>query len=234
MVASVDQSAAAPGRRRDLLEIGIAYGLILLVIWTPRPWQQFLWILAAAFIVVVTWASSDDRKAMGLRAANLLRSSWVVAVALGVAAVAFAVSARLHTLRLPAGPVQFVGPYVGYAIWSFGQQFLLQAVFLSRLLRLTRKPILAAITAAVIFSAAHLPNPILAPVTLLLGLAACLIFLRYRNLYSLALAHAIIGVTIATTVPGPVSHNMRVGLSYLVYRHPRPAPLPPRNPSPQP
>ena len=73
--------------------------------------------------------------------------------------------------------------------------------------------------AACLFSAAHLPNPLLTPVTLLWGFAACLLFLRYRNLYPLALAHAILGIAIAITIPGPVDHNMRVGLGYLTYGH---------------
>ena len=72
---------------------------------------------------------------------------------------------------------------------------------------------------AIIFAVAHLPNPILVPFTLLWGLAACLLFLRYRNLYPLAMAHAILGITIAIAVPGPVDHNMRVGLGYLTYAH---------------
>jgi hypothetical protein len=40
---------------------------------------------------------------------------------------------------------------------------------------------------------------------------------RYRNLYPLMMAHAILGITVALTVPGPVVHNMRVGLGYLTY-----------------
>jgi hypothetical protein len=31
------------------------------------------------------------------------------------------------------------------------------------------------------------------------------------------LAHAILGITVAMTVPGTVDHNMRVGLGYLRY-----------------
>ena len=213
----------------------MAYGLILLVIWTHHPWQRFLWVLAAAFVAAITWASPEDRDGMGLRAANLLRSLWVAAAAMGVAAAALAVAGTLHTLHMPAGPLQFVETYIGYAVWSFGQQFLLQAVFLSRLLRLARKPHSAALLAALVFSAAHLPNPILVPVTLLFGFAACLVFLRYRNLYALALAHAILGITIATTIPGPVLHNMRVGLSYLAYKRPLHATAAPlRGGSPQP
>jgi membrane protease YdiL (CAAX protease family) len=75
----------------------------------------------------------------------------------------------------------------------------------------------AAFATAGLFALAHLPNPILTPVTLIWGFAACLIFLRYRNLYPLGMAHAIFGITIAITVPGPVVHNMRVGLGYLTY-----------------
>jgi hypothetical protein len=49
-------------------------------------------------------------------------------------------------------------------------------------------------------------------------LAACFLFLHYRNLYPLAMAHAVLGITVAIAVPGPVVHNMRVGLGYLTYR----------------
>jgi membrane protease YdiL (CAAX protease family) len=78
---------------------------------------------------------------------------------------------------------------------------------------------LAAVVAAAIFAVAHLPNPILVPVTLFWGFAACLLFVNYRNLYTLAMAHAILGITLGLTVPGPVDHNMRVGLGYLTYAH---------------
>jgi len=97
------------------------------------------------------------------------------------------------------------------------QQFLLQSIFLARLLRLLPNANSAVLLSALIFSVAHLPNPILTPVTLILGVAACLVFLHYRNLFAVALAHAILGISIAITVPGPVDHNMRVGLSYLAY-----------------
>jgi hypothetical protein len=49
------------------------------------------------------------------------------------------------------------------------------------------------------------------------GFAACLLFLNYRNLYPLALAHAIFGIAVAVTLPRPVIRNMLVGLGYLTY-----------------
>ena len=100
------------------------------------------------------------------------------------------------------------------------QQILLQDIFLRRLLILIpSKPHIAALAAAVLFASAHLPNPILTPMTVIWGLVACMHFLRYRNLYPLAIAHAILGISIAITVPGPLDHNMRVGLGYLTYHH---------------
>ena len=203
--------------------------MILLVCWTPRPWQRVLWMVAAATVVAITCISFDGLNQMGLRTANFFRSLWVVGAALGAAAVAVAVAASLHTLHAPPSLLLFVGTYCAYALWSAVQQFLLQCFFLSRLLHLFPGRFFAPFAAAFIFAAAHLPNPILTPITFLWGFAACLIFLRYRNLYPLALAHAILGITLAITIPGPVIHNMRVGLGYLTYGHAHKAP-----PSPQP
>jgi hypothetical protein len=206
-------------KRRDLIELAVAYGLILVVIWTPRPWQRFFWMLAVATVAIITWISFDGLKAMGLRRENFFRSLWIVGAALAASAVAVTLALRLHTLQEQDSFFAYVRTYWGYAIWTFVQEFLLQCFFLSRLRRLLPNAGLAALAAASIFALAHLPSPILTTVTLVWGFAACLLFLRYRNLYPLAMAHAILGITVAITVPGPVDHNMRVGLGYLTYGH---------------
>ncbi len=216
-----DQLVARPvsrrSKRRDAIEIAVAYALIMMVEWTPRPLQRVLWLVAATGLVVIIWRSFDGWQAMGFRAANLLRSLWIAAAALALAAVALAVTARMHTLHAPAGPLTFFVTYCAYAVWSGVQQFLLQGVFLLRFLRLIPRPSAAALAASVLFATAHLPNPVLTPITFIWGLAACLLFLRYRNIYPLMIAHAILGITVAMAIPGPVDHNMRVGLGYLRY-----------------
>jgi hypothetical protein len=213
-----DKPVLKQSKRRDGIEIGVAYALIMAVVWTPRPLQRVLWIVAVAGIVVILWRSFDGWKAMGLRTANLGRSLWIAGAALVLAAAAILIAARMHTLLLPDGPVTFVGTYFAYAVWTGVQQFLLQGLFLLRFLRVIPNQRQAALMAAAFFAAAHLPNPILVPITLIWGFAACLLFLRYRNLYPLMIAHAILGITVAITIPGPVVHNMRVGLGYLTYR----------------
>jgi hypothetical protein len=221
-------------KSRVLAELLVSYGLILVVIWTPRPWQKLLWWVAAASVVLCTCISFDGLQAMGLRGKNFLRSFWIAGAALLLAISAMVLAAQFHTLRMPPGIFAFIQAYWAYALWAGVQQFLLQCFFLLRFRRLIPSPRSAAVAAAGIFALAHLPNPILTPITLLWGLAACLLFLRYRNLYLLAIAHAIFGITVAITVPGPVDHNMRVGLGYLRYGHrPHPTPYALPHPAPQ-
>jgi hypothetical protein len=224
---AVDASAlSTPGNAiglrpgsRTFIELAVGYVLIMVVIWTPRAWQRPFYLAAVAWIIVVIIFSFDGIKAMGLNIRSSLQSFWIVGAALLFALIALLIAVRLHTLHLPDGPLQFVKVFWGYALWSCMQQFLLQDFFLLRLLRLLPTTTAAVAVATALFALAHLPNPILTPITVIWGLVACLHFLHYRNLYPLAIAHAILGISVAITVPGPLDHNMRVGLGYLTYHH---------------
>ena len=158
---------------------------------------------------------------MGLRTRNFVPSLWLVGVAFLAAAVEVSIADSMGTLHMPSGVRAFFSRYWGYILFGCIQQFLMQDFFLPRLLRLLRNPTLAVLAAAAIFALAHLPNPILTAATFVWGMTACLFFLRYHTLYPLFLAHAILGIALAVSVPGPVIHNMRVGLGYLTYQaHP--------------
>jgi hypothetical protein len=203
---------------RDVLDLSVGYGLILLAIWTPQPWQRWFSWAALVWVLLATALCFDGWTANGLREHGFFRSLWVVGVALLLAAGAVALSGSLHALHTPHSPASFVRRYWAYAIWAFLQEFLLLDFFLRRLLRLLRGKTAAVLVTAVLFALAHLPNPVLAPLVLVWGGIACALFLRYRNLYTLGMAHAIFGICIAVTVPAQVDHNMRVGLGYLTYR----------------
>ena len=207
-------------RRRDLLELSIGYGLILLVLWTPPPWQRRLYLVAAAFLIGASVRPGEGWRGLGLSTRNLLPSSLVPLIAVAVAGVSVAFSAHRGALHAPTTVGDFFHRFAGYIIWSFAQQFLLQDFFLLRFRRLLPgRTALAVGAAAGIFAAAHLPSPILTIFTLIWGLIASATFVRNRNLYPLAVAHAILGISVAVCLPGPVTHNMRVGLGYLRYRH---------------
>jgi hypothetical protein len=219
--ATASQDAAGRrGRRLALLELCVGYGLILATVWTLRPVQSWLWWASVLWIAASTWWSFPGWAAMGFRRGGFVASLWVVALAALLSTVAVAAALHLHTLRIPHSLMAWVLAWGGYTLWSFVQQFLLQGYFLFRLVRLLPRREAAAVAAATIFAVAHLPNPLLTAVTLIWGIVACFVFLRCRNLYTLMLTHAILGVSLAITVPGPKMHNMRVGIGYLKYREP--------------
>jgi hypothetical protein len=206
--------------QRDLLELAVGYGLILATVWTANPTQRVLYWLAFAWIVATSWARRDGCTALGLGRKGLLQSLWIVGAALVLSAIAIFIAWQTRSLHRLHGRTPILLHGWGYIVWSVMQQFLLQSYFLLRLLRLLPGKIAPIVAAAGIFALAHLPNPILTPITLLWGAVSCILFLRYRNIYALGVAHGILGLCVAVTVPNSLHHHMRVGLGYLRY-HPR-------------
>ena len=206
-------------RGRDVLELAIGWALIMLVIWMPESTRRVLFLVPVGFILATGWLRFESWDAMGFRLRNCVRSSWVIWLSLALGMVAWLIAARVGSLHVPAGGVRgFVETYLGYAVWSMVQQMLLLSFFLARLLRLLRNRYVAAFLAAALFAVAHLPNPALTPLTLVWGMVACLVFLRYRNIWTLGLAHAVLGITVAITLPAQTTHGMKVGMGYLSYR----------------
>jgi hypothetical protein len=50
-----------------------------------------------------------------------------------------------------------------------------------------------------------------------MGLIFAELFRRYRNIYWLGLAHALLGIAVAVSVPDALHHQMRVGVAYMHY-----------------
>ena len=177
--------------------------------------------MTALYLVVATVFSGEASRELGFSGRNLLRSSFVVVAAAAIVCCATLwMAARLGVLHAPSGVHEFIRRFWGYAVWSFAQQFLLQDFFLLRFRKIiSGHPGLSVLAAAGIFAFAHLPNPLLTAFTLVWGLISCFIFERFRNLYPLGVAHAMLGITVAIALPGSVTHNMHVGLGYFHYQH---------------
>jgi hypothetical protein len=204
-------------RVRDIAELAVGYGLILVVVWTPNPGQRILYWIAFAWIAVTAILRRKETAPNGLGFRGLLPSFWIVAAAVVVFFAGVALARHLQTLHPLYGPLPIAAHILGYALWALMQQFILQVYVLLRLLRLGMRRTPAIALAAVLFAIAHVPNPLLVGLTLVWGACSCLLFLRYRNLYPLALAHGILGMCLAVAVPNHIHHHMRVGLGYLQY-----------------
>jgi hypothetical protein len=211
-------------RTVDLAELTIGYTLILATLWTPNPTQRILYWLAFAWIAITAILRRKEVATHGLGLRGLLPSLWIVAVSILIALAGIALAKHLHTLHPLYGPLPVVAHLAGYALWALMQQFILQIYVLTRFLRLGLPRNSAIALATLLFAIAHIPNPLLVALTLVWGAVSCALFLRYRNLYTLALAHGILGMTLAVTVPNPIARHMRVGLGYLHYQRVHPAP----------
>jgi hypothetical protein len=200
-----------------LVQVATGYALIMGTIWTVKTTQRwFFWISAAWFLV---WALTASWKAFrrGVKLPSLKVSALVVLAGAMVAGSFIALAATLGTLHGLFGrkdPLLHAGSYM---IWAIIQQIIQQTFFLTRFEQLTQSGLRASLIAASLFGLAHLPNPVLAPVTLAGGWLMSELYLRYRTVLPLGIAHGLVGMSIAVSVPDHIQHHMRVGLSYLLY-----------------
>lgn len=205
-------------KRRAALEISVGYALILLIIWLPHQYHKGINAAPAVWILGCMWLSFDGWARLGLRGKNFVRTLWITGGALVLALAAVAVAIHYGTYHAPSTAFVFLRVYWGYPPECLAQQILLQGFFLRRSLRFMPSTWSAVALSAVLFAAAHSPNPVLVPITLIWAVCSCFLFLRYENILNLSLAHAIIGVCIAITVPNHYTHHMRVGLGYVQYQ----------------
>ena len=202
----------------DFAELLVAYGLILAVIWTSGSEQRALYWTAFAWIAITAWLRRNQTRPIGLGIRGLWPSLWIIPAAIVLFLLGIGIADRVHTLHELYGPLPVIQHVAEYSLWSLMQQFILQVYVLLRLLRLGLRRAPAIAIAALMFAAAHIPNPVLVPAALLWAAICCWLYLRYRNLYSIAVAHALLGMCLAFCVPNSINHHMRVGLGYLRYR----------------
>jgi hypothetical protein len=211
-----------PGSARDLVELILGYGIILIAIWTPEFPQRVLSPVALLVTLAIVLARRPTLNDLGLGCRGLVRSLWILPASLLLAIVSVLVATQIGTLHsLYKGDFKHVA---GYVLWTLYQQFLLNDYFMPRLKRLLTSEGAAVSLAAVLFAAAHLPSPWLTAVTLVWGAVSCALFRRYRNLYALGLAQGLLGLCFAVCVPDALHHHLRVGLGYLRYHSTPPAP----------
>ena len=201
------------------LQVAVAYLLIQATLWTmPPTYHNFLMALATVAILLFTLIGGYSRHQMGLTSPRLNSTLRILALGL-IPAAALPFAAMLLGQPVPATPSwpSLYGMWE-YAIWATVQQFILQSFFFIRLESLLdgRRAVWAA---AVLFSAAHIPNPVLTVGTFLGALFFCEMFRRYRTIYPLGIAHAACGLALAESVPQSLLRHMRVGIAYIHFLH---------------
>jgi hypothetical protein len=206
-------------KRIALLEILIGLGLIEATVWSARPVQLYLFWISAAWFLCNAVLATYRGKPQGLGLPQFKVTAVLLTAPVFLAGTVVANGAALGTLHHLFGTIAPVQHASTYIIWAIVQQYLQQSYFFVRFEQIISRGVLASFVTAAMFGIVHLPNPVLAPVTFVGGWILSEIFRRYRCVVPLGIAHGLVGLAIAVTVPDHLLHHMRVGLSYLTYPH---------------
>ena len=205
---------SADRNRGPLLGIAAGYALIVVTIWSARPAQRWLfWGDVVFFLCAALTAASGRRPKLsrpGVAAAIMLTGAALAGLVLLVAAGA----GTLHPLFGTPDAFLHAGMYL---TWAVVQQWIQQSFFFVRMERIVHRGVLASFAVAAMFALAHLPNPVLTPLTFIGGWIFSELFRRYRSVLPLGIAQGLIGLAVALAVPDAINHHMRVGLGYLQY-----------------
>jgi len=99
--------------------------------------------------------------------------------------------------------------------WALFQQYALQGYINRRAQMALGKGGGSILLVASVFAIFHLPNPVLAAVTLVGGLIWAAIYQREANLFALAASHTVASISLAMALPLNVINGLRVGFKYF-------------------
>jgi CAAX prenyl protease-like protein len=196
------------------VEVAIVFVAIITYIWRWQYVFPDFAVYLLAFIIASFFIHRDQPRLLGFGSYGLLptvRRIWRPTVAAMTGLILIGWITRSLTNMLTGLSLDSFGRYFA---WCLFQQFGLQSFFSNRLAAIVEKPNRAAWLSAGIFSAFHLPNPTLIPVTFLGGYFLARVFLSERNLLPLAFAQAVVGILLSVALPASWHHGLRVGPGY--------------------
>jgi hypothetical protein len=201
------------------LEAAGVFLLILFHIWFVSRYVHMAWLVLLPPVIYSHWRHGESPAQLGLRRENFVRCVRDFApLILGLAGVPLVLGALLGTLHAPKStpPLAMVA---SYCVWGTFQQYALNGFFVNRLSAAASPsdqgwvPIIA----AMLFAMVHAPNWFLVVVTFTLGVLCARIYLMYRNLFFLGIAHGVIASVLYMTVPTWITMRYYIGPAALHY-----------------
>jgi hypothetical protein len=206
---------------RDWKALNEALGvflLIMLYIWWVRLYVPWVAAAVLGFVISTHFVHGESSRWLGFGWKNFRLA--LVAVGPPVTALVLVLMGTgflLRTVRAASFTQAALG-IAAYILWGLFQQYLLNGYFVNRLAEFQGKPRGQAVplAAAAMFSMVHLPNWFLMAVTFVGGYVCARVYLQYRNLYVLALAHGVVGFFLFLVVPDSIGAHFLVGPRYLL------------------
>jgi len=200
------------GVLRSAAGLAEAFGftaVVLADIWYLRPNSAWWDLLPLACVTVSMFAHRETLTSLGLSGAEFVAAvrSWRIPL---IAAVIAAIAGCI----LEGRPWFLLFRGFLYFLWCVLQQFVLQNMIYRRVRDATGSVWSACVLAGILFAAAHVPNPVLVPATLLWGIAAARLFESRPSIIALALLQTTLSALLLWLTPDDWSHQFRIGPGY--------------------
>jgi hypothetical protein len=198
-------------RSAAVLEVVTVLGLIMFQIWHAKIAGWWGLGLAASVIIGGWWARKETCHDLGFVSGRFIL--FPAAIFLGKIFVA---NVRLDR----SGWRGIVLGLIGYFAWAWLQQAALNSFFAKRCQEIGLSTKQTACCAGIVAGAIHMPNTLLVPVSLIGATAATYLFLRMRhkNIYLLAIGHAVIAIALLHALPLSVHHHFVIGPKFWAVR----------------
>jgi len=170
-------------------------------------------------VIYSHWAHGESLARLGFRLTNFGRCVREFApLILGLAGVPVLLGAVFGTLHPSSAWHQFWSTAY-YCVWGTFQQYALNGFFVNRVSGAASpsEQRWVPLVAATLFALVHAPNWFLMTVTFTLGVLCARIYLMYRNLYFLGIAHGLIGSMLYISVPTWITMHYFIGPRVLRY-----------------
>jgi uncharacterized protein len=203
-------------RWTSLVEALTVFMMIEGYIWWVREFYPYAWIPMLGFVLLSHAVRGESPGSLGFdphefRPALVFLLPWVVNIAMGL----WGGGILLDTVRY-AHPFVVLRNLAMYIVWGTFQQYVLNGYFTNRALQFCNEKSKAPLISALLFAAVHLPNWFLVAVTFVGGYFSARVFLRYRSVPALGVAHGTIGYLLLMALPDSVTGHLIVGPRYLL------------------
>jgi len=190
--------------------VAIFLSIVLYIWWLRFEHPSFAFVILAIVVLSHIWHGEAPHD-LGFRRENFaacLAIFWPALLFTVLTLLSFGI--LLQTMRETDLERAVVG-FFSYCVWGLFQQYLLNGYFVNRLAAASSSARGTAMMAGTMFAGAHTPNWFLMIVAFAAGYCCARVYLRFRNLYFLGLAHGTIGSLLFLVVPDWVSHHLCVG-----------------------
>ncbi len=174
-------------------------------------------LCAVAFVIFSQRERGETLRDIGFRMDTFLAACRLLALPTVAAIIVIAFVSWLVNGAIITAPWR--NRFLTLPLWALFQQYMLNGFINRRAQIATGKGPTSVLLVGVAFGILHLPNLLLAFLTLIGGVIWAAVYQRQPNLFALALSQAIISLFLALTLSASLLNSLRVGFKYFGFAY---------------